>query len=302
MAAQAQNTPSSIEATRKGGLFFDAAGARAYNDCMKTTRTRQQAFTLVELSLVLVIVGILTGGILAGQSIISASRLRNISSDFQTYATAANAFSDKYKAIPGDFAGGTEIWGRMYGTGSCVTWSNDAVNSVTGVCDGNGSNNLTYPGAATDSGELFQFWRELAVAGFISGTYSGLAGTGGVAHCSLGTNCPASRLENAGFGASSEVAAADGSSYAINKNNFFVFGLATTTSLPTGKALTPEEASSIDLKLDDGKPAFGNVVARYWNDECATADDGTSAADDLAAHYNQTVKTAQCALFFINAF
>ncbi|PZP83692.1 MAG: type II secretion system protein, partial [Azospirillum brasilense] len=55
-------------------------------------------FSLVELSIVLVILGLLTGGILGGQSLIRAAELRTISTDANRYITAAQTFRDKYFA------------------------------------------------------------------------------------------------------------------------------------------------------------------------------------------------------------
>jgi hypothetical protein len=52
--------------------------------------------------------------------------------------------------------------------------------------------------------------------------------------------------------------------------------------------LKPEEASNIDTKLDEGEPAFGRVIAVYWNNAGAAADDGTQANNDLVASYKLT--------------
>ena len=69
---------------------------------MMKASTAQPGFSLVELSIVLVILGLLTGGILAGQSLIRAAELRSISTDYSRYIAAVQAFRDKYFALPGD--------------------------------------------------------------------------------------------------------------------------------------------------------------------------------------------------------
>lgn len=60
--------------------------------------SRKRGFSLVELSIVLVILGLLTGGILAGQSLIRAAELRAVSTEYSRYATAVQSFRDKYFA------------------------------------------------------------------------------------------------------------------------------------------------------------------------------------------------------------
>ena len=62
----------------------------------------RDAFSLVELSIVLVILGLLVGGVLSGQALIQAAQLRAVSEEYTKYTTAALTFRDKYLATPGD--------------------------------------------------------------------------------------------------------------------------------------------------------------------------------------------------------
>ena len=68
------------------------------------------AFSLVELSIVLVILGLLTGGILAGQSLIRAAQLRAVSTEYSRYVASINSFRDKYFGWPGDLRNATAFW------------------------------------------------------------------------------------------------------------------------------------------------------------------------------------------------
>lgn len=80
----------------------------------------KNAFSLVELSIVLVILGLLTGGILAGQNLIRAAELRSVTTQLQQYQTALQTFRNKYFALPGDMTKATDFWTSAFGT-NCVT-------------------------------------------------------------------------------------------------------------------------------------------------------------------------------------
>src|SRR3954471_7558123 len=68
------------------------------------SRQRQTGFTLVEIAIVLVIIGLLLGGILKGQELINSARVKNIANDFRVIPTYVYADQDKFRALPGDDA------------------------------------------------------------------------------------------------------------------------------------------------------------------------------------------------------
>jgi prepilin-type N-terminal cleavage/methylation domain-containing protein len=262
-------------------------------------KTNQTAFSLVELSIVLVILGLLTGGILGGQSLIRAAELRAVSTEASRYVTATQTFRDKYFALPGDFTDATRFWGRMNGNADCVTNSSAAVNSA-GACDGNGNGSLNSPAAANQAGEYVGYWRHLANAGLIEGTYSGLAGSGGQFHCVLGTDCPRSRVNNAGwYSANATNYAGSPQIYAMDYGNYLLFGGQQASAAPTGLVLKPEEMWNIDTKMDDGRPGYGKLIAYNWNG-CATG--GASNSDLANSVYNLSDSTLRCAFYYRQAF
>ena len=65
-------------------------------------KTRQQGFTLVEIAIVLVIIGLLLGGILKGQEMITQAKIKNAISDFSGISAAYHGYNDRYRALPGD--------------------------------------------------------------------------------------------------------------------------------------------------------------------------------------------------------
>lgn len=254
----------------------------------------KQGFSLVELSIVLVILGLLVGGILAGQSLIRASELRTVGVEYQRYATAANAFRDKYFALPGDMSNATAFWGKD--NTNCSGHTGTAASP--GACNGNGNTILEY-GAAAAPTEFFQFWKHLQLAGLIEGTYSGLAGPNGGFHTVLGTNGPLSKVNGAGW-AYFYLGnyAGDSNMYAGNYYNTLVFGRASTSAAPDVAELKPEEAWNIDTKNDDGMPGTGKILARYRNNACSNS----TSATDYASTYRLSDDTKRCTLWFTRAF
>ncbi|MFZ4124521.1 MAG: type II secretion system protein [Rickettsiales bacterium] len=239
-----------------------------------------RGFSLVELSIVLVILGLLTGGILAGQSLIRAAELRAVSTEQQRYTAAIGTFRDKYFAIPGDMINATS-----FGAG---TW----------IGNGDGDGTVETTGTATTN-EISLFWVHLAAAGLIEGSYTNVSGTAMTA----GTNNPRSKLSNSGWnvGGIGAIATTPTTDYFEGSyGNAFLFGGGTSATLPL-EALKPEEAWNIDTKADDGKPATGAIVTLERDALAAASAAGCSspvaATTTLAASIYQLDQTGtNCSL------
>lgn len=266
---------------------------------MHNIDSARSGFSLVELSIVLVILGLLTGGILAGQSLIRAAEMRSVVSDYQRYIAATQSFRDKYLALPGDMNNATRFWQRQVNDATCVTNSSAAV-VATGVCDGNGDGAVWVGTAVSVSAEAFQFWRQLAAAGLVEGTYSGLAGpatpAAGQDHV-FGVNSPVGKMSNSGWGVSGlGVWGGDPVNYGMDYGNAIFFG-ARNVGFMAAYGMRAEEVWNIDTKLDDGKPARGKVTTQNW-DVCTTS----ATQTDLNGEYVLTDTTLSCSPAFIKAF
>ena len=160
---------------------------------------------------------------------------------------------------------------------------------------------MNHPVAVSTSGEAYQLWRQLALAGLIEGTYTGIAGpTTGAYDAVVGTNVPKSKMTNAGWSeqAFGNYAGAYPTFYAGNFGNMLIFGAQNPGNSTFNAVLKPEEAWNIDTKIDDGKPGSGKVIAVYLNNTCTQ---GTSATD-YTSPYNLSNSSVVCALFFTNSF
>jgi prepilin-type N-terminal cleavage/methylation domain-containing protein len=120
-------------------------------------KIRQTGFTLVEIAIVLVIIGLLLGGILKGQEMINQAKIKNVISDFNGISAAYYGYQDRYRQIPGDDPGAAARW---VGTGNISATAGDGILQGT-------YNNLT---ATPPTVESNLFWQHLRLAGFVSGT------------------------------------------------------------------------------------------------------------------------------------
>lgn len=244
----------------------------------------KSGFSLVELSIVLVILGLLTGGILAGQTLIRASELRAVTSEYQNYQTAVMTFRDKYFAMPGDMRNAEDFWGQQASGTACAT----TASTGPATCNGDGDGLLEHEGGYTGSSEQFRFWQHLANAGLIEGSYNGILGsTGNIDHVVFGTNTPRSKLGNAGWSARSWSSV----TFMTNKQALN-FGAATTNSVNNAGALAAEEAWNIETKVDDGLPPTGKVRSLADSAGCVTN-------TTVTAEYNVQATGLACSLAFI---
>ena len=251
-------------------------------------RTPHTAFSLVELSIVLVVLGLLVGGILAGKSLIRASELRRLITDYQKFYGATLEFKQKYFMLPGDITNATQFWGEAAVGAACgPTSTNDGR-----TCDGDGDGKIGSGASGSHmSRERVRFWQHLNNAGFLSGCYSGFA--------PISSDCldePRGRIGELRWVSEfkATVTATGGAMYGVYGNTLQLI----TVAVPR-KGLLASEVWGIDVKLDDGMPATGKLTQHTgaWSD-CSTG----SAASDLSAEYQLDDSTGTCGFLFRNQF
>ena len=120
-------------------------------------KSMQKGFTLVEIAIVLVIIGLLLGGILKGQEMITQAKIKNVMADFSGISAAYHGYQDRYRRLPGD---------DNQAAGAAGRWT-DLV-AATDNGDGDGVVEGTYNGAGDI--ESRNFWLHLRRAGFVAGT------------------------------------------------------------------------------------------------------------------------------------
>src|SRR5216683_1986793 len=158
----------------------------------------RRGFTLLEMSIVLVTIGLIAGGITVGNSFVRSGQIRAMLREYDGYVKAIKEFQDKYQALPGDMNNATSLWGTD--PGGCPAAYNTAAKVATCNGDGNGTiGSSTTAGVLSNSTEWWRAWQHLSDAGFLQGTFTGAQGAGGVKEANLGVNAPASALKGAGW-------------------------------------------------------------------------------------------------------
>ena len=260
----------------------------------------RNGFSLVELSIVLVILGILTGGILTGQSLIRSAELRSVITESQNYQTAVHSFKNKYLALPGDMSNAHMFWTSAGGSGVIGDGCEAATGTGTQTCSGNGDGLLDAASAADEYGEKYTFWQHLANAGLIAGNYTGKTGSAGTGDSTAGENVPQSKLTSTGVEVNSiGVPAPVGWYFDDNHGNIIVFGKKRVPTTHLDPVLTPEEIWGLDKKMDDGRPGTGTVGTF---DQDAFTDDCTTTNDVATAEYDLAEDSTICTLIFKRAF
>lgn len=196
---------------------------------LTSTKTRQQGFTLIEIAIVLLIIGLLLGGIMKGQSMINSARVRAIANDLTGIEAAWISFQDRYRSLPGDY-------------------SRASTHIVQGAVDGDAN-------ARVDTGaEAGAVWQHLAGAGFISGIYDGAPVASLADGVCAEATCPGNPYN--GF-------------YKIGNSTNGLGQTNASHELTTGGNIPVEVMYELDLKIDDGLPNTGRLrafdVAPYNN-------------------------------------
>jgi prepilin-type N-terminal cleavage/methylation domain-containing protein len=215
--------------------------------------TGHTGFTLMELAIVLIIIGLLVGGVLVGKDLIRAAELRELHAETDKFNTAVFTFRNKYNCLPGDCANATDFFGLD--PEGCNPYTYDKTPKRE-ACNGDGNGIIT---ASATMDEELGVWKQLGSAQLIAGLYSGSYTAGGSPVA--GITCPPIGSTN-----NEQTCWVYGSSDLSNFGDYYINGPSGTTVLvmmtpAEGSVLTSAEALSYDGKYDDGKAGSGLIQA-----------------------------------------
>lgn len=208
------------------------------------TYKKQAGFTLVELSIVIVIIGLLVTAVVSGRAIIEASEARAVMAEIREHMQSFTLFSERYRAYPGDFRNASTTFTTAIDALVEARQQGGDSGAAASDYDGDGNNRVEW---SDEDGT--RAWLHLQLAGLSDGSYSGL-GTTAV----LRANIPPSNIGGGGNG------------YYMDysdpmQNHLGLGGFQEAGGINNRSAISPQRGEAIDRKLDDGKPAAGFVRA-----------------------------------------
>lgn len=261
----------------------------------------ESGFSLVELSVVIVVIGLIVGGLVAGQALVRGSEQRAIIGELKSYEQAFMAFTEQYQYPPGDLPDATNYWGIAAGATGNDAPCRAAQSNTTATCNGTGDgwvgrnfDAATASTASPTSGanyEWFLLWKQLANANLITGRFSNTIYAAS-SSARPGFNVPMSKGDGGYTIFLLDAFAGEANSYAVGgKRHVISYGNEVASRFTRGRVLTPRQAMQIDQKIDDRQPGTGKLLLY--------CDTGLAACAASATSYLSTNDRALAALWYL---
>ncbi len=227
---------------------------------------------------------------------VKQAELRSILTDLNKVQTSVNAFRVKYNALPGDMVNATAYWG----TATTCPATTAAPLNTQATCNGNGNGLLATGEGGVTSPEWWLFWEHLVNAGLGEGSYTGASVTA-TTQARPGTNVPVTKISGVGLTAFTlAMPVTDNAAWWFGNYTLLIsVGSEQADTAATTPAFSPLEASSMDTKLDDGRPGTG-IFRTLKNVTCVqglTAANATTISQS-AAVYDLTQLNQVCTVLY----
>ena len=220
-------------------------------------KPQQSGFTLVEIAIVLVIIGLLLGGVLKGQELIDSAKVKNLANDFRIVPVLIYGYQDKYRRLPGDDDGVTGTASGRFGSNGTPASGPSGNKLGNGIIEGAWSSKDVRD-------ESVLFWQHARLAGLAAGSTD----FSDAARASLPTNAAGGQV---GIQMSSPIKDLNGTYYLCSSG------------------INSKLAQQLDLSLDDGAADKGSIRAQEGS--------ATNAASGGASSYGDGKSYVVCQAF-----
>ena len=252
-------------------------------------KTSRSGFTLIELSIVLVIIGLIVGGVLVGRELINAAAVRGTLAQIEKYQQAVATFKGKYGYLPGDIPDPTAS-----SFGFLARGTNPGQGDGNGIIEGLGGVISTVTSVSSLTGETGAVWVDLYTALLIpfKSNNTPLRIAISASNATLKNWMPEAAIGRGNYIYVDGAFPHSGGTMPGQPGNYFglsgVLSVGTSLSweMHNSTKLTVREAYSMDSKIDDGLPQSGSVQTFYNDANINTNDSGYSSGDGSAYAVN----------------
>jgi prepilin-type N-terminal cleavage/methylation domain-containing protein len=278
------------------------------------TRSSKRGFTLIEMSVVVILIALIVGGIIMARSLIRNAEIRSVLSDVEQIQSAIYGFKQKYDYLPGDFPRAESYWGADSACPIAVT----NLVQKTATCNGNGDGRLdtvgwdgggANPTASTFQQEPFRLWQHLANASLFRGTYTGVHGAAAKSRYGrVGINVPKSlKVKELGYAIMNfdgvQPAGGGLSDYWFDDRYYNVLFVGREDNVnsqyePVLPFLSSIEAYGVDIKRDDGQPGTG-VIRTFTNFNSSSSAFSQRLCATNSTTYSMNANPRSCSLIFV---
>jgi prepilin-type N-terminal cleavage/methylation domain-containing protein len=261
-----------------------------HNAFCNSSQPKTAGFTLVEMSIVLVIISLVAGGVFAGATLVKTTQMRTSIMNITDFKTALSTFRERYDDIPGDMPNATDYWGAADG-GNGIGADCGYLENLDGLtCNGNGNGIIESWASDVVVYEKLRAWQQLANAGLIKGQYIGSLNSSN--KIEIGLTSPGAAYGNGTY----DIYYTGSTGQIFGQYGHFIKLASPTSGTVNGPFVSAIDAKALDTKFDDGLADSGRMIATDSTTTSGCVSNGTSFS--MPSDYRADGDEVSCRFYF----